>query len=102
MCNLGFLGLQTAEHHRLLLDTLRAEVAPMRVLRVRVQCSGWWQEFTRLALAGPGPSPPICMAGMWLPALQPRHRVGLPEPEGKVKSQSAGRVGSTQETPGCL
>lgn len=55
----------------------------MRVLRLQVQCSGWWQEFTRLALAGPGPNPPICMAGMWLSALQPWHRVGLPEPEGK-------------------
>ena len=84
MCNLSLPGLQTAGHHRLFPDTRRAEVAPMRVLRVQVQyplVGG--QEFTWLALAGPGPSAPICMAGWWLPALQPWHRGGLPEPEGK-------------------
>lgn len=71
VCNPGLPGLQTAGHHRVFLDTLRAEVAPMRVLRLQGQCPGWWQELTRLALAGPGPAPPICMEGMWLPLSSP-------------------------------
>lgn len=51
-----------------------------------MQCPGSWEQFTGLALAGPGPNLPICIAGIRLPALQPRHdprpRVGLPELEG--------------------